>query len=294
MAIWNLGSINIDMVYRVLEFPAPGQTLAADEVTRGLGGKGANMSVAAARAAARVNHIGAIGADGAWARDLMMEFGVDISHIATLPSETGHAIILLNSEGENSIVLYPGANRNIAEDGVAAALSAAHTGDTLLLQNETNGQEAAAKMGRQLGLQVVYAAAPFDAEAVRAVLPYIDFLILNEGEAADLVSEMGTELGNLPVGEILVTLGAEGCVYYDNTIKVCTAYPALEVDVVDTTGAGDVFTGYLVAARDRGLPMAQAIDLATTAAALMVTRLGTAEVIPDLKDIEDFKLRGLS
>ncbi len=290
MAIWNLGSINIDVVYRVPHLPTPGETLAATEVTRGLGGKGANMSVAAARAAARVAHIGAVGSDGGWTVDRLMEYGVDVRHIARLSGETGHAIIAVDDAGENNIILYSGANRVLALDMIAAALASADHGDTLLMQNETNGQAEAAQIASQLGLKVVYAAAPFDADAVREVMPYLDMLVLNAVEAAQLSSSLGAELEDLHISQIVVTRGADGCDHYDNIRKSKLHYPSVKVAAVDTTGAGDTFTGYLVAGLDRDLPTAQAIELAMTAAAIMVTRHGTADVIPDLKDIEEFKL----
>ena len=113
MTIYNLGSINIDMVYRVPHLPAPGETLAACEYSQGLGGKGANMSVAAARGAAHVRHIGAVGADGRWVVERLMEYGVDTTHITQVSEATGHAIINVDDAAENAIVLWPGANAGI-------------------------------------------------------------------------------------------------------------------------------------------------------------------------------------
>ena len=220
-----------------------------------------------------------------------MEYGVDVRHIARLSGETGHAIIAVDGAGENNIILYTGANRHLASDMIGAALSSADRGDTLLMQNETNGQAEAAQMASQLGLKVVYAAAPFDADAVRRVMPYLDMLVLNAVEAAQLSEALGAELDDLHISQIVVTRGADGCDHYDNIRKTRQHYPSVKVDAVDTTGAGDTFTGYLVAGLDRDLPIAQAIELAMTAGAIMVTRHGTADVIPDLKDIEEFKLR---
>lgn len=286
MAVYNLGSINADNVYRVPHLVGPGETLAATELTQGLGGKGANMSVAAARAAARVIHIGAVGADGRWAVDRMLEYGVDTRHISQISGPTGHAQIFVDPAGENSIVLFAGANRALTEVMVGSALSEASPGDIFITQNETSCQVVAAKLARDLGLRVVYAAAPFNAQAVTAVLPYLDLLVLNAVEAAQLVSETGSNIDELPVADVIVTMGAEGCIWHSKTEKAQT-FPALEVSPVDTTGAGDTFTGYLVAGLDRGMPMAQAIDQATRAAALMVTRVGTADVIPDLRELQD-------
>ncbi|WP_299728362.1 ribokinase [uncultured Tateyamaria sp.] len=291
MAVWNLGSINIDNVYRLSHLPAPGETLSALGYTQGLGGKGANMSVAMARAAARVTHIGAVGQEGAWTVERLLEYGVDTSRIATLPDQpTGHANISVDEDGENQIVVFPGANRAITEDMIGAALSDAAAGDYLVIQNETNGQKYAAQIAKQLGLHVVYAAAPFDAQAVAEVLPFTDLLVLNAVEAQQLSMAMKSELTDLGVASIVVTLGADGCRWLDVLAGSETHMPAIPVTPVDTTGAGDTFTGYLVAGLDRGMPMLQALSLATQAGALMVTRKGTADVIPDLKDIEDARL----
>ncbi|APX13954.1 ribokinase [Tateyamaria omphalii] len=290
MAVWNLGSINIDNVYRVPHLPAAGETLAATQFSQGLGGKGANMSVAIARAAARVAHIGAVGKDGAWTVERLMEYGVDTRPIQVMPDQaTGHANIAVARDGENQIVLFSGSNKAISASSVGSALTEASPGDTFLTQNETNGQREAAEMARQLGLRVVYAAAPFDAEAVRDVLHLVDLLVLNQVEAEQLEDALGKPVHALGIDNVVVTLGSDGCRWLNGS-GTETRVPAIEVVTVDTTGAGDTFTGYLVAGLDRGLPIRQALDLATQASALMVTRLGTADVIPDLKEIEDAKL----
>lgn len=285
MAIYNLGSINADLLYTVPHLPGPGETLAATGYRRGLGGKGANMSVAAARGAARVVHIGAVGADGRWARDLLTEYGVDTRHIVTSDTVTGHAIILLDPAGENTIIINPGANHALSRDHIGLALAEASPGDTLVMQNETTHQAFSARTGSELGLRVVYAAAPFDADAVQAVLPCLDMLILNAVEADQLTAALGKGPDALGIADVIVTLGAQGCrwINHGDTVR---EFPALPVTPVDTTGAGDTFTGYLLAGLDRGMPMEQAIRLATKAAALMVTRVGTADVIPDLLQIE--------
>lgn len=286
MTIYNLGSINVDMVYRVPRLPVPGETLAATSVSRGLGGKGANMSVAASRAAARCVHIGAAGRDGAWAVERMLEYGVDTRHIATVDGGTGHAVILLDAEGENSIVIDPGANACIEEGMVTAALAEARVGDLFLAQNETNAQRFAAEAASARGLRVVYAAAPFDADAVAAVLPLVDVLVLNAVEAGQLSGALGRPVERLGVADVIVTRGAEGCTWYAEDGGAATDFPAVPAEAIDTTGAGDTFTGYLLAGLDRGMPMAQAIGLAQRAAALMVARVGTADVIPDLLEVQ--------
>ena len=289
MTIYNLGSINADNVYRVPHLVGAGETLAATELTKGLGGKGANMSVAAARAAARVVHIGAVGPDGRWASDRMMEYGVDTRHIAHVTTPTGHANICVDDNGENSIVLFTGANSAISEATIGAALSEASPGDSFVTQNETNGQAYAAQMAKSLGLRVIYAAAPFDAASVRAVMEHVDLLVLNAVESAQLVAELDTKIGDLPINDIVVTKGADGVKWHSKGTEPLD-FPAVKVTPVDTTGAGDTFTGFLNAGLDRSMPMAQAMDQAIRAAALMVTRVGTADVIPDLRELQDQRL----
>ncbi|MGJ8621832.1 MAG: ribokinase [Yoonia sp.] len=287
MAIWNLGSINADHVYRVAHLPGAGETISSSGRQIFLGGKGTNMSVAAARAAAQVHHIGAVGPDGRWALDRLLEYGVDTRNIAVLETETAQAIIMVDDAGENAIVLHAGANAEIPQATLQAAISDAHTGDWLVMQNETNLQRTAAQMGRKLGLKVAYAAAPFDAERVQAVLPHLDFLILNAVEAEQLQEATGHSVTDLPVRDIIVTLGSDGADWYGPEGK--QHFPAIKVDPVDTTGAGDTFTGYVLAGLDRGMPMGQAIAQATKAAALMVMRHGTADVIPDLSEVQAFQ-----
>lgn len=290
MAVFNLASINADLFYQVPHLLAPGETLASTDHSRGLGGKGANMSVAIARAASRVVHIGAVGADGRWAVERLLEYGVDTRHINEIDVPTGHAVIMVDDHGENAILLFPGANRAITETHIEVALTQASEADTFLFQNETSAQTEGAKLASAKGMRVVYAAAPFDAQAVKAVLPMLDILVMNAVEAQQLTDALGETLADLPVRDVVVTLGGDGCRWLNTDEGTDKTFPAIPVTPVDTTGAGDTFTGFLIAALDRGLPMEQAISLGQQAGAIMVTRHGTADVIPDLKDIEDAKL----
>ncbi|MGB1265225.1 MAG: ribokinase [Nereida ignava] len=288
MTIWNLGSINADHTYRVDKLPVAGETLASRSLTVGLGGKGANMSVAAARAAARVCHIGAVGEDGTKWRDRLLEYGVDTRFIAVADEPTAHAIITVDDDGENQIILYSGANGVIPENLIGSALSEANAGDIFVTQNETNGQYEAAKIAKELGLRVMYAAAPFSADAIMALDGLIDILVLNEVEAGQLQDATGKDVSELGIAQVLITKGADGVTVYDNGTRLDV--PAVKVDAVDTTGAGDTFTGYFAAGLDRGFGLEQSLNLAVQAAAIMVTRHGTADVIPDLKDVQDAKL----
>ena len=290
MTVFNLGSINADLFYRVPHLVGSGETLASTDFTKGLGGKGANMSVAIAHGAARAVHIGAVGVDGRWAVDRLLEYGVDTRWIVQVPEPTGHAVIMVDDAGENAILLYPGANHAVSETHIQNALQDATEADIFLFQNETSAQVEGATLASAKGLRVVYAAAPFDADAVQAVMPLLDILVMNAVEAEQLSGAMGVELGALPVRDIIVTLGADGCRWINTDLGTDETFPAVPVTPVDTTGAGDTFTGFLLAALDRGQPMEQAITLGQQAGAIMVTRHGTADVIPDLKDIQDMRL----
>lgn len=289
MTIWNLGSINADFVYSVPHIPAPGETLASTDRNMFLGGKGANMSVAAARAGSHVRHIGAVGNDGRWAIERLLEYGVDTRSISEVDTETAQAIIAVDRHGENAIILHQGANVKINAAHVQAALSEAATGDWFVCQNETNFQVEGAKLAKQLGLKIAYAAAPFEADAVEQILPFLDFLILNEIEMEQLTGSLGKTAENLNLDTVIVTKGGGGATLFQRSETVKSLhFDAIRVTPIDTTGAGDTFTGYVLSSLDRGLPIEQAMQLATKAAALMVTRQGTADVIPDLSEVQAF------
>ncbi|WP_372801830.1 ribokinase [Paracoccus seriniphilus] len=286
MAIWNLGSINIDHVYRLAHLPQPGETIAAQGYALGLGGKGANQSIAAARAGASTLHLGAMSDGDDWVCRRLVEYGVKTHLIQRQSGQTtGHAIILLESSGENSIVIHPGANRQIDAAALMAAMDEITAADTLLLQNETSLQVQAAQAARAKGAKVIYSAAPFDLQALREVLPYVSVLAMNAGEAEQLFAAMP---GEIPVEGLLITRGAEGAEYRDLTTGETTHQPAFAVRPVDTTGAGDTFAGYFAAAQDRGASIAAALELAAAAAALKVTRAGAGDAIPTYDEVQEF------
>jgi ribokinase len=287
--IYNLGSINADHFYTLAHLPQPGETLAASELTQGLGGKGANISVAVTKAGGRVRHIGAVGPDGAWTKERLAQAGIDVAHIATVDVPTGHAIINIDPQGENSIVVLAGANRFQSERRIDAALQDANRGDLLMIQNETNGRAYAAARAREKGMRVFYAAAPFDADAVAGLLPLTDILVLNGIEFQQLEQATRCDATGLGVELIVVTRGAEGAeLYAQEDGWAPTLIPAPRVDAVDTTGAGDTFAGYLGAGLDADLELKQAAARAVAAAAVKVTRRGTSGAIPSLEEVRAF------
>lgn len=279
MTIYNLGSINIDHIYRLNHLPRPGETLKSCSYDLGLGGKGANQSLAAARAGGKVVHLGAISATDNWVIDQLQTAGINTDHITRLTqTATGHAIIMVDERGENSIILHGGANLAITESQIAAGLSRIRTDDILLLQNETTQQISAAVTAREAGAKVIYSAAPFSLTAVRQMLPYVSVLALNEVESQQLFAALSDDL---PVDGLLITLGSRGAQYRDQTTGRIWYQPAFSVTPTDTTGAGDCFAGWFAAGLERGEDIATALHHAAAAAALQVTQAGAGPAMPN-------------
>lgn len=292
-----LGSLNVDYTYRVPHLVRPGETLASTDFIRGAGGKGLNQSLAVVRAGAVVSHVGGIGTDGVWLRELLAGDGVNIDAVRTTAVVTGHAIIQVAESGENAIVLFAGANRAIKPAHVSAAIADADPGSIFLTQNETSGVPEALLAAGRRGLTVVFNPAPIS-DAVRTYpLEHVDYLIVNETEARALSPGEGDWrdvawglAAEFPRACVVVTAGAAGaCAVSGGRIY---PVPACRVEAVDTTAAGDVFVGYFVAGIARDLPLESALNLAGQAAALSVTRMGAAASIPTADEVERFRAAG--
>ncbi len=284
MTIYNLGSINADYFYRVSHLPKPGETLQANSHDFGLGGKGANQSVAAARAGREVFHIGGVGPDGDWILKRLETHGVKCDHIEMTDVPTGHAIINVDDRGENSIVLFSGSNRALNEENVAASLEKLNAGDLLLLQNETSLTGPAAALAKSRKATVIYSAAPFELGAVSEILPYLDVLILNEVEAQQYRSSFKQDVQNSGVDHVVITKGPDGVDYWSaGHVEHIAAIPA---NAVDTTGAGDCFAGYFAAGIDEGKGFQAAIQLGAAAASIKVGRPGTSDAFPNREEVD--------
>lgn len=282
--IINFGSINIDHVYQVPHLVAPGETLAATDYARHLGGKGANQSLAIGRAGAAVQHVGAVNHGDDWTLEILRDAAVDTQHVAKLDAPTGHALISVDQHGENSILIVAGANALLDGEQIDRALSGAEPGDWVLLQQETNAVCEIAMRAKRHGLQVAFNPAPFDAEAVLTILAQVDLLIVNETEAEQLQQALGGEAPQVP--QLLTTLGARGA-------RLTTAAGSVDatpfaVEARDTTAAGDTFIGYFLAGRALGLDDATALRRASAAAALSVTVAGANESIPCADQVDRF------
>ncbi|MCY4290243.1 MAG: ribokinase [Roseovarius sp.] len=287
--VYCLGSINVDYFYRVPHLVRPGETLAAVSLDRELGGKGANQSIAAARAGSEVHHIGSIGNDGHWLIGMLEKNNVWTKHVQVSSSaSTGHAIITVEKSGENQIVLFPGANRDQSMENVTDALGNAKPGDWLLMQNETTKQLEVARSARKIGMDVAYSAAPFDVDAVLSLFPFLTLLIMNEIEAEQMSNFSGMSLEDIPVPYVMVTRGARGGIWIDTKRQRKESVAAFSARAVDTTGAGDTFAGYLVAGLSGNLSIKNALSRAMAAAAIQVTRKGASEAIPMADEVVEF------
>lgn len=298
MTIYNVGSINLDHLYQVDHFVRPGETMASQNYQCLLGGKGANQSVALAKAGADVKHVGAIHHSDQAVLDQLASLGVNTDLIAKLDVPTGHAIIQLNTEAENAIILFQGANHALTQAQVDAVLAQATSGDWVLLQNETNQIEYTMKQAQAHGLKVAFNPAPMDAELTKKVLPSVDLLIVNEVEAMDLlgVADIDTASQILPTAypdlSVLMTLGKAGVRYFPKQEAgqrmESLFVEAFSVEAVDTTAAGDTFIGYCLSSLMNNEDMTVALKRACAASALCVTKMGAASAIPSSADVTEF------
>ena len=284
MRILNFGSLNIDHVHRVDHIARPGETIADRSLDIFAGGKGANQSVALARAGADVSHAGRVGEDGRWLKDKLTEAGVDVEQIEVDPHvRTGHAVIQVDDAGENAILLHGGANQAITPDQIDHALSGFNKGDLLLLQNEINHVPALINAAADRDMSICVNPAPMRDEVRDWPLDKVSLLIVNETEGEALCGEpdpweMLTRLTGITGGEVIVTLGDQGALYAGPGEAI--HQPAIETNVVDTTAADDTFIGYFLARRAQGDPVEQCLKNAATAAGLCVAMAGAMDSIP--------------
>jgi len=288
--ILNFGSINIDHVYRVEHFVKAGETLASKDLSTVLGGKGANQSVAIARAGGDVRHIGRICETDQWISTYLEASGVDISFVERVTEASGHAIIQVDEHGENSILLHGGANQSFEISTLEQVIGQYSEGDYLLVQNETNAIEHAVELAISRGLKVVLNPAPMSKDILSLPLEKLDTLIVNLGEAQALASQENLDdviealSAQMPSSRILITLGADGVVFISD--GDVTKIDAKTANVVDTTAAGDTFVGYFVASVVDGLNDLEALDRACRAAAIAVASFGAMPSIPTLDQLQ--------
>ena len=283
MKVLCFGSANLDHVYKVGHFTMPGETQSCIDYNVKCGGKGNNQAIAMALAGNETYFAGIIGKDGGLLKDTLIKKGVHVDYMKCAGEPTGHAVIEVDSNGQNRIVLYGGTNKTITPEYVDSVLYHFSSEDVIVLQNEINNVPYIIERCHEKGMRIFFNAAPYD-EAVRDFpIEEVTWLVVNETEGAALSGEQDYEsiLRELkrkyPKTNILLTMGKEGSRILTDTddIKV----EALEVPVVDTTGAGDTYIGYFVRGIVEGMSLLETAKLATKASAISVTRAGAVDSI---------------
>lgn len=279
------GAVNLDHIYTVPHIVRPGETLSSASYSLSWGGKGLNQALALCRAGAEVSLAAKIGQqDVPLLRALGEEWGLDLSRVRACDLPTGHAVIQVEPDAQNCILLHDGANGAVFPEDVSAGLEGLRPGDIVLLQNEINASAAILREAEAMGLRTALNPSPFTSDLLDWPLAALDLLILNEGEAAAMTGtdDLDTALDQLtrlcPKAQIFLTLGADGSRYACGPER--GSCPASPVHAVDTTAAGDTYTGYLLTGLAGGMPVPAAMALASRAAALCVSRSGAVSSIP--------------
>jgi ribokinase len=279
-----VGSINLDLVVAVQRHPAPGETVVGDDCRQLAGGKGANQAVAASRLGAEVAMVGRVGADaqGAWLREGLWSEGVDVENVREdRQAPTGVALIAVDTHGENTIVVSPGANARVGPRDVAAAGEVVSAADVVLVQHEIPKEAVAAAIAAAGGT-VVLNPAP-----ARGLAAPVDVLVPNRGELEALAGAGGDPVtlarSITTARAVVVTLGADGAVVIEGERAERVSAP--RVKAVDTTGAGDAFCGALAQALADGAALVEAARWAVRVAAVSVTRAGAQGGLPRREDV---------
>jgi ribokinase len=305
--VLNFGSLNIDYVYQMDHIIKPGETEASR--SRGIfpGGKGLNQSVALSRAGSETWHAGALGpGDNSILTDVLKDAGVRLDYLRTHDIATGHTVIQVDKSGQNSIILFGGANRSLKDDEIEATFADFGKGDLLVLQNEVNGLEKMMRLAASRGMKTAFNVSPFTPDLLDLPLDLCSVLLVNEIEGGaiagmDPSSDPDKLIDGIrrrvPECTVVLTLGTRGSVL-SIPGRDLLACGCCKVKAVDTTGSGDTYTGFLLTMLMKGEEPKKAMQVAATAAAISVTRPGAACSIPSmdevaasplLKNVPDFK-----
>ena len=294
MKILNFGSLNVDYVYSVDYFVRAGETLKANSREVLPGGKGLNQSVALARAGAQVYHAGCIGADGEFLRELLNKKGVNTEYLRTIDGMQGHTIIQVDKKGENCILLYGGTNRSIGDSQIDETLAHFGQGDWLVLQNEVNSLPRIVDAAFARGMRIVLNPSPYEEGLKEVDFGKLSWLLVNEVEACQCSGSDEPERSwdvlhaRYPGLSVLITLGSAGSIAHAVTVEGVDTVrqQAFRADAVDTTAAGDTFTGFFIGGLAEGRPLNECMRRASMASAISVTRMGAAVSIPKVEEVE--------
>lgn len=284
MRVLNIGSLNLDYVYNVDHIILPGETEATGGLNLYLGGKGINQSMALAKAGVEVYHGGMIGEDGQPFLDACHQYGVQDRYIRKIDEKTGHTIIQIDKHAQNSILLYGGANQCLTKEYVDEVLADFDAEDILLLQNEVNLLPYIVDQAYAKGMTIALNPSPYNEKLDAVDMTKISIFLVNEVEggqitgAADPQEILKIMLEKFPHARIVLTLGKDGAVYAD--ADETHFQPIFPVPAVDTTAAGDTFTGYFLAGISEGMSIPDTLRMSAKASSIAVTRPGAVPSIP--------------
>lgn len=290
MKVLNFGSLNVDYVYSVDHMIIGGETQLAEKMEAFCGGKGLNQSVALARAGITVYHAGITGNDGDMLVEVCKENKIDTSYLKYMPVKGGHTIIQVDKDAQNSIILYGGTNQMQTREFVDEVLADFGEGDYLLLQNEINMLDYIIDQAYEKKMKIVMNPSPFDDKLNTCDLGKIYLFLLNEIEGEQITGYKDKDqildamAEKFPNARFVLTLGSDGAVYYDGKEKVFQ--DIFKVKAVDTTAAGDTFTGYFIAAVIEGRSVQEALRMAAKASSIAVSRPGATPSIPAMDEVK--------
>lgn len=290
MKVLNFGSMNLDYVYQVDHFVMPGETISATDQQVVCGGKGLNQSVALSRAGAETYHAGCMGMGGEMLKQMLSEAGVHTEYIREVEQLQGNAMIQVDASGQNCILLFGGSNQCVTRQQIRETLDAFEPGDYLVLQNEINEIPYIVDEAYEREMKIVLNPSPYDSRLEEVDFSKLSWLLVNEVEAEQISgsNDPGKAWEILhqryPELSVVITLGKEGSICYTKEKRY--EQPALEVKAVDTTAAGDTFTGFFLASLMEGKEIGECMRLASIAASISVTRKGAAPSIPNKKEVE--------
>jgi ribokinase len=298
MKILNFGSLNIDYVYKVDHFVEAGETESSIRRDIFPGGKGLNQSIALARSGSSIYHAGGIGKeDGIFLKSLLEDSCVNTDYVREMDSATGHAIIQVNEKGNNCILLFSGANGLQEKSYIDDVFDSFTEGDYLVLQNEINNLDYIVECAHKKNMVIFLNPSPFNSIIENLKLEYIDYFLLNEIEAASMcgVERCATkELVDIlkkkfPNSKFVLTLGKDGVIYFDSTCM--HTHGIYDVPVLDTTAAGDTFSGYFISSIAKKLSIDESLRLSSIASSIVVSKRGAAISIPMLNEVEESTIK---
>lgn len=285
-----LGSLNIDCTYQVEDFVRPKETVSALGYRRFCGGKGFNQAVALARAGSEVYFAGVLGADGGMLLEAMQQEKIRTEYLRHSEGPNGHALIQVNRGGENCIIIVAGSNGEVTCEYIDEVLSHFGAGDLIVLQNEVPHTEYAIHTAHQKGMVIAYNPSPFNAAVDRCQLNEVDFLLINEVEGQGLTGQtepqamLQTLAERCPRTGIVLTLGEQGAIFRDQAGEQHFG-AAVRCEAVDTTAAGDTFTGFFLTEYLAAGDAAAALQAAAMASSISVSRSGAAPSIPTAAEV---------